>query len=1659
MIRKICPTLSKWFAHSLTRRGTFGTNVLSHLDVQLPRLARATPFGALLSLVVLLIFDSKPAVALAPDPAARGLDMFLHMSPDVAPGATAELLVDAFGYASVTDARLLSGATVEAGWDPESLGGGAGEVPKTVTATTDTDGRAHLSVHVPSGPPGELTLLVGARHGTHSRTTTVKARRTAAAYVDLHTADARVVPTSTISAWSRLTSISGKPLANTPVIISLLEGGVARHRERLVTDQGGMVMARVPIPRIDEPVWEWKLRAEPEDSATKVGQGPQAEVTLTPREETPGKPTLLGRWDVPAAGVLPGDKVAFSIRVQDATNQPLADQSILYWIGPKGTTPPASDDDWKKNGVLAKTDGAGIFKGTRDTPTLIKSTGTSLHLEVKSIVEGHTLTSSDDVPIGVTTTTATLKPEAAAIVPGLSQKLYLRVRDGRNNASASAKLKVTADGLNETITTDANGEATITWNAPKTLGATRNVGPCAGGVAAAVNIKPADPGAIPPALKNQPEGFTLCVSVDREVEGIIRVEPVVARPGDKVKLTVHRTTSDKASFSTIVHSIDKAQSVATWIDSTTLSKEVTLPADAAPGTWSVSASRPSTKLAPQNTTSAIGATFMVIPRVLPKLEVKRVGGRATPGGSLEVEASLSDGHGRGLQGSVSAIVVDAFGGGEANLGALDTRAHLCRRLLGGGRDASERCSDFLEGDAATNDAFRRSVLGTSRGHITPARDPGAQAAELLKKAFSEVVHSLEGAVFESAKSPQTLIDVRRRDPKNGKWAFNPEMFTLVTDAMKEPPTTPGGEPITLSDLTNVDPQVSFDNVARRVTRLKLFRILAAVREVRTSRSLDPNEPLFKDPNALLRRLVRSKGLAEELLLDPWGGTIEFVPSNAPPIPFLSIIRGFELHAPGPDGKLGTQDDVRDPFERVVKSGTPYAKAVDEDRIVDAKWDMVVSEETVKAWQQMFEELTGTELGAGGLGLSGVGEGGGGAGEGIGLGNIGTIGHGFGRGSFGISTGNAFWTPQVRTDANGKARLTIPLGDSETTWRIGFISVPDGEGPASATLDVASEIPVSARVDGGARWSFGDVVEMNVIVRNRTKDNVKAQVTTQAEGAAELADPAAAKPVAVDVPANGARTVHVRVTSKSHGQGTLVVTTRAPGLPEDVLRHRWEIASPGEKRVLAQSAWIAPGKERTIGLSLDHGYSLYSEPRLVLERGYDDVIAAALDSLEPERQTSTLALLDSFEASLLIERWATTKATSPRHRALAEIAKKAGERARGRFEAYIKLDEAARKATPKGPRETASSDPWSLRARGAMLTKSNDEAETTRGPACPPNEGVVDDREGALEVEPAPESDSLLPCWASFVSNAVRALEDSKDVRALARAVFALSDRSHRHPSARALVDQLRRVTKLQANGDIDLRDDDDRSLRALVYAALLRGHTFGSSPAKQDALFGRITQLRDANGSFGSSSATLAVVRALLASQLASTSTAPLRVHVKAKGFERRIDVAPDGFVNVPLPSSAVAATIEVDGRQEGVAARLERPVLRSWSRPPPAQPSPLSLEVSWPTDAKAATTGVLRISVRTEESTSGPGAEVDLRIPLPPGVTLGAATKGMSQLQGVLAIRESVHRSTVIEAPVRFGLAGKLTAPEAIARLTRSPRAPATAPARTITVTTSASR
>src|ERR1017187_7856238 len=105
--------------------------------------------------LVIAALAAVPASAASKDPAARGLDLFLHAPKAVPSGATFPVQVRVFGFPSVSTLTPLAGATVEAAWDPESLGEKLATAPEPVEITCDDAGRGHLEIAV---PPGRSTL-------------------------------------------------------------------------------------------------------------------------------------------------------------------------------------------------------------------------------------------------------------------------------------------------------------------------------------------------------------------------------------------------------------------------------------------------------------------------------------------------------------------------------------------------------------------------------------------------------------------------------------------------------------------------------------------------------------------------------------------------------------------------------------------------------------------------------------------------------------------------------------------------------------------------------------------------------------------------------------------------------------------------------------------------------------------------------------------------------------------------------------------------------------------------------------------------------------------------------------------------------------------------------------------------------------------------------------------------------------------------------------------------------------------------------------------------------------------------------------------------------------------------------------------------------------
>ena len=1552
----------------------------------------------LLAAVIGLFLIGKDSRALPRGPVARGLALYAHAAASAAPGAKVAVAIEAYGFPSVTQAVALPGATIVLGWSPDSLGPKV-EVPPPVTATTDALGHAVLDVPVPEGDDRELELLIALHYEEHERTTTAKVKREKARSLALFVADAEVVPGGNILAWARTSATgSGRSLPGARVKFQLLEGGVPRVEREVTSDASGLARFETTVPRVDESSWSWTLAASTEGAGAA-----SSEIRLA--SDTPRAATLFVTVDTPVVSV--GRSSPFAIYVRDAAGKPVAKANVTYHVSPSTQPGPADPDAWKKIAKSATTDAEGKITGTVNAPLIVApGANVSMVVEARATLEGREVRANGSMSVGREAEDVHVVAEAGDLLPGVPQQLFVTATLGGGRPAPEAILELKGDGLSTRVTTDARGEAHFTWSPPLDVGASRNVGPCAGGIAAQITARPITTGVFHTPL------FESCVSVDREVGGLVQVTPLVAKVGERVhvKVVTPNATNKGVPWSVLVEAADGTSARALWLKDGegdfSLEGERT-------GVFSLSAVSPREKKG----TRLAGASFLVLPRVRPRLEVKPVTGSARPNGTAEVDVVLRDSAGKPLAGSVAVAMGDVGAGANlANVESLDYRRSHC--LVD-----RERCETFLEGGQGA-DALRREAFATRRPSVRgPLFDPKSKADSDLRATFADTLKSLEGAVYEASNSREALRDVRRKE--GARYTWNPELLTLTTASMEHPPQTPGGEDFALNDLIAVDSQVSFDVVARRVARLKLFHVIVAVRAA--MKGIDRDEPMFKNPQAILRKVIRDGALEESALLDPWGGTIQFFPSNVPPEPFLGLVRGFEIRSPGPDGIGGNGDDVRDPFGRVVRSGTPYAEALHEDRIVDAKFEMEVADATVDSWLQLLETETGMALGGRGEGASlGIG------------GGIGT-GHGIGQGAGGRLGGVGYvsknrWLEPVKTDSEGRARLRVPLGSQETTWRLALVGLAADAPPVVEMLDIPTSLPLSAHVETPDVWTMGDSVTAHLSIRNRTKSRVRAKLTIEARGAVELASRTLPREVVVEPFAT--TDVSVPTFARTRGEGALAVAIEGADGLADTLVHHFRVRAAAEPYEATSGAVVA--EDEALAFVAERGVALRGTPRLVLSRGYEGHLRATLSAVDPDTLKTRESLADAIEIGERVARWAAIRGD----RETAARAEDVRRRAVSRFYAKESTKDAKNgwiaemRARAHAPVDLA---PYLRGADGCPLAGERDVAGLeAEPPVFFARADVAETKTERAVARPR------LPCWDTFATERAGDLRDSNDAVSLARAVLAFADRPPRSPFVAPLASRLATLVKLSPDGSSSWRDEAKVPDRALVYAALLRTARIGISVAPPEAIAARIVADRDHTGGYGTSSATRAVAIALAESDL--VSTAPSRVKVVAAGVTTFVDLPPSGEAYVPLPARTIEARVHVSGPP--VIARFERPVERSWASPPPDSGA-VQAEVRWPT---VVTVGTIRtVDVMLRARSYGPSRMV-VRLPLPPGSSLAAPIQGVTQAGGIVSIvRDTSGEAVVLQLPVRFDALVDAMVPEGKASLVGDESAATVIPARRI--------
>jgi hypothetical protein len=630
---------------------------------------------------------------------------------------------------------------------------------------------------------------------------------------------------------------------------------------------------------------------------------------------------------------------------------------------------------------------------------------------------------------------------------------------------------------------------------------------------------------------------------------------------------------------------------------------------------------------------------------------------------------------------------------------------------------------------------------------------------------------------------------------------------------------------------------------------------------------------------------------------------------------------------------------------------------------------------------------------------------------------------------------------VRTDSEGRVRLSIPLGPIETTWEVWLVGIPDGGLPATTSLSVPVSLPISARIDTGGAWTEGDRGDVIATLRNRSKQPVNVVVTAEPKANVVFERPASAVQN-VTLPSGSARSVHFRVRATRPGAAAIAVTLRSPGMEGDALVHDWPVRPAGERIDLSNTVWVDSKSRLTV--PLDQGVYPVGPPRLILERGFAGMLRSVLDSIDLDRVAGASPLADVVEIAGRMRRTFLLYGgdTHPSTRAADELLARASAR-------LLALVGSATTGTAF-EREKAVAWPWLSEADGRKLRGG-------KGDRCPKDDpGRPRERALLLDAAPASLEGSTLACWDAFLSTTMQRLRAESDPVDVGLAALALAERPYGRLELAALVTRLRELAAIRPSGEIALAQayQEDRASRSIVLAALLR--TAALVPglvAPPVRVASWLAMQRDAKGGFGSTEATRYAVRALL--PMAESETPAATVHVLEEGkdlHKAEVSLRVDA-TGQTLPLDSRATSVELQTDVPGIVARVETPMLRSWARPPDPSTSPLHVEAVWPETPRAGHNDVLRVRLRHD---LGHNALIRVWIPLPPGMGMSEAVANMRQLHGTIAISAVVDESTgptLLNVPIRCSLSGTFTAPEVVAYVEDDESIRAYAPARPIVV------
>jgi uncharacterized protein YfaS (alpha-2-macroglobulin family) len=471
--------------------------------------------------------------------------------------------------------------------------------------------------------------------------------------------------------------------------------------------------------------------------------------------------------------------------------------------------------------------------------------------------------------------------------------------------------------------------------------------------------------------------------------------------------------------------------------------------------------------------------------------------------------------------------------------------------------------------------------------VKPALPPRWEVAPAIerRRQVENGVQQIGWALYSYALSQPFM----ERDKKTGRWHFKPDLLQDLVKAQFLQPqmlNDPFGNPISLDSLAALEKSFKVDQLAKAVTYDHMMRLYwAVINYANANKAKWYRDGKWTFPDTMLADAAGQHRLDEKWQRDAWGKLIRLV-KRAKKIDHQTGWDQFdyyELVSAGPDGKLGTDDDIK--------------------QLTPNRWQMVnfwwLGERARLAQQPMFARggrgamLNRAMLRDGAVeqqlgvleGRTG-GFGGGGAPGAVpeaaaAYRNFGPAKPGMADTKGAVAKADAgdkragaaparvreffpetmLWQPALITDADGQAELPITFADSITTWRLSASASSRGGalGGVTAPLRVFQDFFVD--LDLPVTLTQNDEVAFPVAVYNYLKTPQKVQLELQEEPWFTLTDDAGLKRT-LDLHPNEVSAVKFRIRAKRIGFFPL--TVKATGSKtSDAIKRSIEVVPDGQ----------------------------------------------------------------------------------------------------------------------------------------------------------------------------------------------------------------------------------------------------------------------------------------------------------------------------------------------------------------------------------------------------------------------------------------------------------------------------------------------------------------